>query len=779
MALPLKSFRKHQRWMLVCLAIMAMIAFFVLPPFLQMGAGDGSPRGEAVAATWSGGTVHAGDLQRMLGMNIATNQFLGMAAAAAGRDPRQMPDFAPLDERQILQRMVVVEEAKRNGIDLSDDAVNRFLREWTGDRVRPEQFAQIMARLRIGDMPVNERDLFDAVRRELIARTQFGLFERSLGSDPPGWRWDSFRRLRQEATVELVAVPVESVADAVALPDEARLKSFFTTYRDAFPRARSADPGFRQPRRVRYEYLMAKRETFENEEKAKVTDEEIAAYYEKNKTTLFRARPGSETPATSVPATEATPPASPDAAAPAPASEATPPAAPAGPAPTSEPAPAVPAADAPAAEPANQKPAADPAPADEKPAEPPADAPAPPESAGMQPRRIRAATVAFRQESAPADEKPAADPAPADDKPAADPTPVEPAATSPATEPAPAAAEPAPAAAAPAATETTPDAAQFEPLDKVRERIVETLARQKAADRIDTLFKLIVSDLAGYAQDRALWQAQGGSAAAAPVPPDIDAIAARQGLEAGRSDGPVAAAAAVEAGGPARSFEIVPDPSNRFGRRDIGWLDMMYGPDTGLYRAMTSRDFEGNRFISWKTADEPDFVPDFDAVRPEVERAWRIVEGRGLAKQKAEGLAEKARAAGKPLAEVFAGDAAATVSTVGPFTWLEDTFTGGQPTLSQPEGISMPGEEFMSAVHGLQPGQVTIAFNEPRTVCYLIRLVSVAPAEEALREAFVAGRNDQRSIAMVAQDQLFRASDAWIRGLEERYRLNVKLPERR
>ena len=91
----------------------------------------------------------------------------------------------------------------------------------------------------------------------------------------------------------------------------------------------------------------------------------------------------------------------------------------------------------------------------------------------------------------------------------------------------------------------------------------------------------------------------------------------------------------------------------------------------------------------------------------------------------------------------------------------------------------MPGEEFMSAVHGLEPGQVTIAFNEPRTVCYVIRLVSVAPAEDALREAFVAARNDQRSIAMVAQDQLFRASDAWIRGLEERYRLNVKLPERR
>jgi hypothetical protein len=205
----------------------------------------------------------------------------------------------------------------------------------------------------------------------------------------------------------------------------------------------------------------------------------------------------------------------------------------------------------------------------------------------------------------------------------------------------------------------------------------------------------------------------------------------------------------------------------------------MYGPDQMLWRPVTSRDIDGNRYVSWKTADEADYAPDFDAVRPEVERAWRIIEGRGLAQKKAEALAEKARTSGKPLAETFAGDTAVTVASPAPFTWLQDTFSQGQPEIAQPDGISMPGEAFMAAVHGLTPGGVAVAFNEPKTVCYVIRLVSFTPDETALRESFVKGRDDQRAIAMVAQEQLFKTYRGWMTGLEEQYRLQWKQPERR
>jgi len=765
MALPFKSFRKHQKWMLVVLAILAMLAFFVLPPFLQFGGGSG-PGPDAVAATWSGGTVYAGELQRSLGMNIVTNRFLAEAAAAAGRNPQSIPDFAPMDEREVVRRMLVVEEAKKNGIDYSDAAVNRFLAEWTGDRVRPEQFAQIISRLRIGDMAVSERDLFDAIRRELIAKTQLGLFQRSLTSDPPGWRWDYFRRLRQQATVELVAVPVESVADAVPLPAEGTLREFFAKYREDLPRARSENPGFRQPRRVRYEYLVAKRDAFEGAAKGQVTEEEIADYYERNKTTLFRARPkppappATETPATEPPATE-TPPTEPPATEP-PATEGSAPGAPAAAAtPAPAPDPVAPDAGTPG------------------PTDPPAAESPPPVKEASVSRRVRALPIAYRQAAdptAPADEAPAAT-AP----PPATPEPTVPAATATTDSPvadAPAAAPVATESPAAAPTEPAAEAAAFEPLAEVRERIVETLARQRAGQEIDVKFKQLASDLANYAESLTLWRAQGADEKLAPIAPNIDTIAAKQGLEAGRSDKAVSATEAIELGGPARSFEIVPDPQNRFGR-DIAWLDMMYGADQLLWRPVTSRDIEGNRYIAWKTADEADYAPDFDSVRPEVERAWRIVEGRAVAQRKAEELAERARAAATPLAQTFAGDTAVTVSTVGPFTWLEENLSMGQPEIAQPDGISMPGEGFMQAVHGLEPGKVAVAFNEPRTVCYVVRLVSFTPDEAALREDFVQARNDQRGIAMVAQDQLFRTYRGWMTGLEERYKLQFKEPARR
>ena len=41
----------------------------------------------------------------------------------------------------------------------------------------------------------------------------------------------------------------------------------------------------------------------------------------------------------------------------------------------------------------------------------------------------------------------------------------------------------------------------------------------------------------------------------------------------------------------------------------------------------------------------------------------------------------------------------------------------------------MPGDEFMKAVFSLEAGQTAVAFNEPRTVCYVIRLVSYEPDE--------------------------------------------------
>ncbi|MFM8497269.1 MAG: hypothetical protein ACKOEM_17370, partial [Planctomycetia bacterium] len=489
-------FRKYQRSLLVAVAILAMLAFFVLPPFLQMGGGG--PVGDPVAARWSGGEIREGQLERSVAMRSVVNRFLVEAAVAAGRDPARLPLF-PEAEEAVVRTVLVNEEARANGLVVSDTAINDFLAQWTNNLVRPEQLSEIIAGLRLGPTAVSQHDLFEALRAELTGRNMLFMFQTGFSGDPPGWRWDYFKRLEQKAAVEVVPVPVESVVADVPAPTEATLRAFFERYKNDLPDPRSDAPGFRKPRRAKYDYFVAKREAFEAAASKDVTDEEIAAFYEKNKATMFRA--AAEAKATAA-----------DAA------------------------------------PKTGAPAADPAKA-ETPATPDKDAkdskdvkPANDKQGGSGPR-TKVQTVAFKQPAAEAkqDAKP-----PADEKPVADAKPEAKPEAKPADEPT------KPAGDAEPASETALD---FEPLEKVKDRIREQLAREKANTRIDAIFSAIAGDIGRYAEDVALWKARGGSQSP-PSPPDLDKIAAKQSLEAGRSE-LVTAEQAVASGGIGQSFEFV------------------------------------------------------------------------------------------------------------------------------------------------------------------------------------------------------------------------------
>jgi hypothetical protein len=116
-----------------------------------------------------------------------------------------------------------------------------------------------------------------------------------------------------------------------------------------------------------------------------------------------------------------------------------------------------------------------------------------------------------------------------------------------------------------------------------------------------------------------------------------------------------------------------------------------------------------------------------------------------------------------------------TATKVGPFSWLTQGMSGGgSPVLSQPEGLSMPGDEFMRAVFSLEQGKTAVAFNEPRTVCYVIRLVSQEPATADLQEKFLTNRTDRQKIGMVAQREASNTFRELIQSMEKRYRLDWK-----
>lgn len=730
-------FRQYEKVALAALAIMAMLAFFVLPPILQMGPAVGGS--DPMVVSWKGGGLRESGLQRAVVMRKVMNQFLIETMRAAGQDPARMR--LADDEKDVVDTILLAREAEANGIVIGNGAINQFLSEWTSDLVRPDQFEAIVAGIG-GRLGVSQQDVFDALRTVLMARRMETLMLGGVGFEttPPGLRWDYFRRLEQGATIEAVPVVVEQFVADVREPSETVLREFYDRHKAELPAARSPDPGFRAPHRARYEYLVAKAGVFRDEEEKKITDEQIRKFYDERKEALYRAKPAE--PAKDATDGEAGKKSDDESA----GKEAAVKESPAGE----------------SAKPQNAKPAggaAEPATPAAGGAEKPAVEQSGPEKkdgAAVDRRVIR--QVAFRQPGA--DDKPAAAATSAAEvlKAGADAK----------------AAEKPDAGEKPAAdTKPTEPAVQFEPLDKVKDNVRERLVDEAVDRRIRAIFEGVTSDVGKYAESLALWQVAGDGAGPAPVGPDIAKIAKLQGLEGGRSD-LVNASQAVAAGGIGGSFDFA--VSREFGMRQLRWVDAIFGAGGQMLQPFSSRDVEGNRYLSWKVEDQPEFTPSFQSVRDDVVRAWRIVEARPQARRRAEELAAEAKKAGKPLAELFAGREGLEVEKVGPFTWLTRGTApfGSALMLAQPEGLAMPGEELMQAVFGLQPGETTVAFNEPKTVCYCIRLVAVEPGEETLKEQFLAGASDPRRVAQVAEGDTRDVYDRWFEAIETRQGVDWK-----
>ena len=771
-------FRRYQKAALAGLAIMAMLAFFVLPPVLQMGSAGG-PTADSVVVSWKGESLRESGLERAVIARRALNQFLMALQAAASGSERVQPPLRD-DEKAVVDSLLMAREAEANGIVVSDAVINDFLAIWTGDRVPQADIRGVIDQLR-ERAGVTEQDIFNGLRTLLLGERMQALALRGTGfaSAPPGWRWDAFRRLEQSATVEVVPVIVETLGGEVAEPTTAALEAVYTKYKDDLPRAAADTPGFREPARIRYDALVATPDVFVAEAEKAVTDEQIAKFYEENKDAMYKqvAKPD-EAAANG---------AEPDKAGEKAGEKAAPPADESKP----EAKPADKAEGPPAAAPEAGKPAA-PAPAAPAPAEPEPAPPAgdPKAANGTRAGAIRA--VAFRQPgeavaeaakepakeaTAVADGAPAAPPSATGEKPASDAaagqTPAKPAADA----EKPVAGEPAadkePVAKdgdKPAATpETKPEEKpSYEPLDKVRDDIRKRLAREAADKKLGEIFDKVAGRIATYADDVELALGVGE-----PVPPapSVEKLAAEHGLEAVRSDF-VDASDAIAAGGVGTSFQL--SFSQPMGVRQVQWADMLFSPDAARWRPVATRDFAGNRYLSWKTEDRPEFTPAFADVRDDVEQVWRLMEARPLARQRAEKLATAAT--GKELTAAIAGQEGMEVTKVGPFTWLTRGTApfGSAPMISQPAGVQMAGGEFMEAVFGLEPGGTATAFNEPKTICYCIRLVAYEPEEAILQERFTDDSADPRRLAMLADDEVRDVRDRWMAGIEKRYGVEWK-----
>jgi len=213
------------------------------------------------------------------------------------------------------------------------------------------------------------------------------------------------------------------------------------------------------------------------------------------------------------------------------------------------------------------------------------------------------------------------------------------------------------------------------------------------------------------------------------------------------------------------------------------WTQMVFQP-RGLYRPYTTKDpLKGSSFLSWKIEEHEGHVPEFKEVRGEVLEAWKRIKARDLAKKKTGEYAEIVRKAKQPMKDVFAQDKNLPVKEIGPFAWLtRPNVPFGMmqqlPPVQYPEiaGVENPGEEFMDVTFHLQPGEVGVALNHPKSVAYVIQAVSFDPLDAVLEQEFMVRMRDYERYRAAGYNKIAEAQNDWMDSLFKQYGVHWNRP---
>ena len=192
--------------------------------------------------------------------------------------------FGPDTEAGVVETMLLARKGEQMGMRMTDDEITRFLQMLTNNSVTPEQFTEILTAISGRRGGVSRRQLYDALRTELLGQRFSAGF---LGSQQttPAERWEAYQKLNSRASIEAIPVAVADFLDKVPEPDAAAVQTLYDNYKPFEPALGSPVPGFKIPAKVAIQYMVANYEQFENA--AAVTDEEIASEYEKNKDTRY------------------------------------------------------------------------------------------------------------------------------------------------------------------------------------------------------------------------------------------------------------------------------------------------------------------------------------------------------------------------------------------------------------------------------------------------------------------------------------------------------------
>jgi hypothetical protein len=802
------KFRKHQKVIMAVTGVLIIFTFTVGGIISQYQEERPDPRGvKASVVTYKGGRISEQEMQLMVGAHHRA--AVGCAAVgSAGLSKGQMPQGYMVypffgersiwgippsaDEDTVLQIRLLAEKGRQLGMDVDNTTITQFLYRLYGvpsTSTSHDRDIQDVLRRELGDN-MSVQQFYEQMKIELLAQHVRYLGDTVLTArnmqtfettPPPAEAYTYFERLNRQSEIESMPIEVADFVDDVkAKPTERELNDLFAKHKLQFANPYLEEPGFKVPPKVAVQYVKVDFNKLLEVEKAKITEEQIKAEYERgaaagefNEPQLPELNsdkkksddpktvdPKSDEPKTDEPKTDepkADEPKTDDPKSDEPK--------------TDEPKTDEPKADEP--KPDDTKP--DDTKPDEKAAEPkpegsfgqdvipPADQPAdeaksedkPAEEkpADDKPAEEKPAAPESKEGDTPAEEKPADD-KPADDKPADDKTDADKPSTVP------------PAVVKP----------KVKPLEKVREEIINTLATRPAQQELTKKFEAMDKLVKKHANDtraaRHLAHEEQDKKKRATLKEDVTpfnlAVEAKKlGLEFGE----------VPLTGPyeLEQFEI----GRAFGRvrnRMLSFPQIVFQANVNHYEPEAVRSFS-TEFLFWVTDEEEEYVPTFEQARAEVEKAWKFNEARKLAQEEAEREAQNVKK-DQTLKDVFGEK----VTASGKFSWLRGPNMplgmGGDPTLSEVNGVEQAGDEFMRAVFGLKVGETGVAVNESKSIYYVVRVTSRTPDEENLREQFVGSRAALQSASSVARQERGQLGQQWLADLQKEFKVEWQRPPR-
>ncbi len=772
---PLSFFRKHQKKLLALLVILAMVTFGIPSVLLNQmqegGTGTGKPE---IALVWNGGEFNELQLSQLRQENYVTAMFHETVMRKTQENdgsPKGLPIFSASyrgrmegisTDQSVVRTYLLAEKAEKMGVVISDEAINNYLRKLGDDQFslasENNEYKAIYASIRPGQISYSR--MLRQLRRELLAEQMRQFGTSGVSNVTPGMTYGFYERIGRRVRAEVLPVYVNDFVKKVdEEPTEEDLKALYEESKDRFHDPNGPEPGFKLRRRIAFGYLKADLEKFIESAMEDVTDEQIEKHLKEQEDDQFRPDDQSSKEGTDDPLKagddkaksgdgegdgEKKKDGSDDGVS---AGE-----------------------DAKAKDPKDKS--------DEK-----AGKDKDNDECGLDDDDVEPDADDKKNKSAKAKEGAKKDDAKKGDAKKDKPKNVDsPKGDAPAdanTDPGSADKVKEKGTGETAEGDAKPEEEKKDP-EKERNDAKRAIATPIARENMTKALNAAKEKLAEYfTEEYIVWeQLKEDQEDLELVPLPLKKIAKELNLSYGSV--PLSDALEIAKTDLGQATEMDFDMQARQ-LRTITFAQTAFTADRQSFQAELFPAPRGNGqfspfsgdtvFLHWETDEKEVEIPEFEDIRKQVEKTWKRLKARKLARAAADKKQDKAKGQEKTLTDQFGEEA---VTETQEFSWMSmgggnlGMFGGGTLSLSEVFGVDRPGPDFMRTVYSLKKNDVAVTHNAPQTVFYLVRSVDDGSVDK-VQQDFMTTSQPSREVMQIAGRSLSTFYFDWIEGIEKEF----------